>query len=86
MSRFQECTCGSKQFPREQYDARGIFLCYTCPKCIKEKLSKYRPEFLTDSNYEDSEDIDVDNEMYEEDSEDIDGDNVYRTYKNGDFY
>jgi hypothetical protein len=29
-----------------------------CPKCEDEKLSHYRPEVLTDSNYEADEDID----------------------------
>lgn len=29
------------------YDAQGIELCKVCPKCEKEKLSRYRPEILT---------------------------------------
>lgn len=32
-------------------DARGIPLARVCGKCRKEKLSKYRPEVLKDSNY-----------------------------------
>ena len=32
---------------QEEYDAQGIYLCRTCPKCKKEKLSKYRPEILS---------------------------------------
>lgn len=53
----RDCRCGS-YLPREpQYDARGIFLCYACPKCKPEKLSGYRPEVLTDPNYEADEDI-----------------------------
>jgi hypothetical protein len=34
-----------------QYDARGIFLCYTCDKCHETKMSRYRPEVLTNPNY-----------------------------------
>jgi hypothetical protein len=51
MSRLQECPCGSGEFPEKQYDARAIFLCYTCSKCEKEKLSRYRPDVLTDHDY-----------------------------------
>lgn len=46
-----ECACGSGLIQEAQYDARGIYLCATCPKCEKEKLSQYRPDVLTDSNY-----------------------------------
>jgi hypothetical protein len=41
-----ECPCGSGEFPEPQYDGQGIFLCYTCDKCEKKKLSRYRPEIL----------------------------------------
>lgn len=34
-----------------EYDARGIPLCRVCDKCRKAKLSKYRPDVLSDSNY-----------------------------------
>ena len=58
--KFKLCMCGS-ELPREaQYDARGIFLCYTCTKCEKEKMAKYRPDVLTDSNYWCDEDVDGD--------------------------
>jgi len=30
-----------------EYDAQGIPLCRVCDRCVKEKLSKYRPEILT---------------------------------------
>jgi hypothetical protein len=33
-------------------DARGIPLARVCNECIKVKLAKYRPEVLTDSNYD----------------------------------
>ena len=35
-----------------EYDARGYALGRVCDKCVKQKLSKYRPEVLTDSDYE----------------------------------
>ena len=42
-----ECPCGSKEYPEAEYDAQGIFLCYACDRCRKEKLSHYRPEILS---------------------------------------
>ena len=35
-----------------EYDARGIYLTRVCDKCCKAKLAKFRPEVLTDSNYD----------------------------------
>jgi hypothetical protein len=43
-----------------QYDARGIFLTYTCDKCHARKMSIYRPDVLTDPNYWHDEPIDED--------------------------
>lgn len=43
-----------------EYDARNIPLARVCPKCIKAKLSKYRPEVLSDANYQCDEQIDSD--------------------------
>jgi hypothetical protein len=60
MPRLQQCPYGSGEFPDAQHDARGIFLCYTCPKSEAEKLSHYRPDVLTDSNYWADEAIDGD--------------------------
>jgi hypothetical protein len=48
----RECSCGSGEIQQAEYDARGIFLTYACDQCRKERLSHYRPEVLTDSNYE----------------------------------
>jgi hypothetical protein len=45
------CPCGSGRFRDAQYDARGIFLCYTCDKCEAAKLARYRPDVLSDPNY-----------------------------------
>jgi hypothetical protein len=43
----RDCPCGSGK-PREaQFDAQGIFLCYTCEDCEKKELSRYRPGILT---------------------------------------
>ena len=51
------CPCGSGLPRRENHDARGIFLTFTCHNCHEQKLSGFRPEVLTDPNYEACEDI-----------------------------
>jgi hypothetical protein len=51
------CPCGSGLLSRWVKDARGIPLCRVCPGCEDERLSHYRPEVLTDSNYEADEPI-----------------------------
>ena len=40
------CPCDSGKLREPQFDGRGIFLCFTCEKCHKEKMSGYRPEIL----------------------------------------
>lgn len=45
------CSCGSNNQREAVYDARGIFLCYVCDDCRQTKLSKFRPDVLTDPNY-----------------------------------
>ena len=35
-----------------EHDARGIPLCKVCDKCKEAKLSIYRPEILTDPQYD----------------------------------
>ena len=52
------CSCGSQEIPWGEYDARGIFLTYVCDKCRNERLSRYRPDVLSDSNYWHDEPID----------------------------
>jgi hypothetical protein len=42
------------------YDARGIPLARVCDKCEDAVLAKYRPEVLTDGNYQADEDIEPD--------------------------
>lgn len=54
------CSCGSGLISDAQYDARGIFLTYACDKCRKRKLSGFRPDVLTDPNYECDEPIESD--------------------------
>lgn len=39
------------------YDARGIEVARVCDECEAEKLKGYRPEVLTDPNYEANEPI-----------------------------
>ena len=46
------CHCGSGEHPEAEYDARGIFLCKCCPKFKPERMKGYRPEVLTDGDYD----------------------------------
>lgn len=45
------CPCGSNKNSWWESDARGIPLARVCVECKKDKLSKYRPEVLTNSQY-----------------------------------
>ena len=54
------CSCGSLKHYEDIHDARGIFVARVCEVCKREKLSKYRPEIFTDSNYECNEQIEDD--------------------------
>lgn len=51
------CPCGSGQESWWARDARGIEIARVCSACIKVKLAPYRPEVLTDPNYEADEPI-----------------------------
>lgn len=53
----EKCRCGSGEEGILECDARGIPLGYFCDKCRKRQLAKYRPEVLTDPNYEANEPI-----------------------------
>ena len=53
----RECLCGSGKESWPEYDARGIYLCRVCEVCQEEKLAGYRPEVLTDGDYEADEPI-----------------------------
>ena len=56
----KQCSCGSGEYQEAEYDARGLFLTYACSKCRKERLSKFRPDVLTDPNYWTDEPIEED--------------------------
>jgi hypothetical protein len=54
----RECNCGSG-LPREEvFDGHGIFLCFVCDKCRKEKISEYRKDIF--DFYETDEQIEED--------------------------
>jgi hypothetical protein len=52
------CNCGSGEIHEPQFDGYGIFLTYTCSKCEKEKMSRYRKDIH--EHYECDEAIDED--------------------------
>lgn len=54
------CHCGSGLPSQWQYDARGIALCRTCTACHQKKMARYRPEVLTNQNYECDEPVEED--------------------------
>lgn len=54
------CPCGSGKDSWWENDARGIPLARVCIECKREKLSKYRPEVLTNSQYDADEPIEED--------------------------
>lgn len=56
----RECNCGSGEPSSWEYDARGIPLGRMCRKCRADRLSKFRPEVLTDPQYECYEPIEED--------------------------
>lgn len=51
------CPCGSGRDSAWYYDARDIPLFRGCSKCAPTKLRRYRPEVLSDANYEADEPI-----------------------------
>lgn len=46
------CPCGSGLDSTWQKDARGIELCRTCEKCHDARMAKYRPDVLSNPNYQ----------------------------------
>lgn len=46
------CPCGSGEDSQWEYDARGIEIGRMCRVCKPRRLAGYRPEVLTDSNYD----------------------------------
>ena len=61
----KHCPCGSGQFRHPNWDARGIFLCFTCDVCHDKKMKGYRKEVLTNPRYE-ADDLGDDDEAREE--------------------
>ena len=59
---FRPCSCGSGLESQEILDARGIYICRVCDQCRDAKLKGYRPEVLTDPNYETDEPIEPEEE------------------------
>lgn len=58
MSDSRPCPCGSGKPSWWENDARGIPLARVCDACRDEKLRQFRPEVLTDPDYECDEPID----------------------------
>lgn len=54
------CPCGSGKASWWENDARGIPLARVCEVCREEKLSKFRPDVLTNPNYSADEQIEED--------------------------
>lgn len=54
------CPCGSGKESWWENDARGIPLARVCVKCKREKLSRYRPDVLSNPNYAADEQIEED--------------------------
>lgn len=65
--RSRPCPCGSQKHSWFEYDARGIPLTRVCDDCRAAKLSKFRREVLTDSNYEHDEHDEEDSLMIDYD-------------------
>lgn len=53
------CRCGSGEGSYWVSDARGIAIGRVCDKCKNEVLSKYRPEVLSNPNYDCDEPIEA---------------------------
>lgn len=41
------CSCASGKIKEAAYDAQGIFLCYVCSSCRKDRPARFRPEILS---------------------------------------
>jgi hypothetical protein len=46
------CPCSSGKERRELIDARGILCAFVCDDCEARKRRTFRPEVLTDANYD----------------------------------
>ena len=54
------CGCGSGKYPYEVTDARGIFCCFACDDCRRDKTRHFRQEIFSNPNYETDEPVDGD--------------------------
>lgn len=54
------CPCGSGKNSWWENDARGIPLARVCVECKADRLKKYKPSVLTNSNYYSDEPIEAD--------------------------
>lgn len=54
------CPCGSGCDSWWESDARGIPLARVCDECVDRKLAVYRPDVLTDPDYDADEPIEAD--------------------------
>jgi len=54
------CRCGSGNMRSAHYDARGIFLAFTCAACHADRMKEFRPDVLNDPNYWANEPIEAD--------------------------
>lgn len=52
--------CQQPYINEARYDARGIYITRCCDTCWEEVRKTYRPEVLTDSNYETDDQIEED--------------------------
>jgi hypothetical protein len=59
---FRPCSCGSRLESEEVCDARGIYIARVCDRRRETKLKGFRPEVLTDPNYEADEPIEPEDE------------------------
>lgn len=57
-SKIRKCDCESGLDRYALKDGYGIFLCYACQKCEEKRLSRYRPDIM--SEYECDEPIEPD--------------------------
>lgn len=48
---FRGCPCGSGLYREDNYDARGIFLAFTCDACHERKMGAYRSDVVVDPCY-----------------------------------
>jgi len=46
------CSCGSGLPRYDLTDARGIFCCYVCDACERDRMKSYLPEIFTDPSYD----------------------------------